>query len=394
MRDYYEFFCPVKIIAGHRALENIPFELSLLGACRIMIITDQGVRHHGLLTLVEGIFAKAGVDAACIFDEVPCDSSLRVVEQVSTLYRQHECQAIIAIGGGSVIDTAKAVNILVSLGGDDLMKYAGAHNLPRPLNPLFVVPTTAGTGSEVTMVAVVNDEVREQKIAFASYYLLPNAAVLDPRMTRTLPPHLTAMTAMDALTHAIEAYTGLAHNPMSDAYAVAAIEKISQHLGAALDNPDDIHARLELAQAATMAGIAFSNSMVGLVHSLGHALGATSHLPHGMCMSIFLPHVLTYNLSCDGHRLGRLLLPLAGETKYLQTPNVERAEAVIHHIHHLKDELYARTGLPRTLKESGKVSFDHFDDIIQKALNDGSIIYNHKEPTPEDLRRILQQAWE
>lgn len=393
MRDYFEFYCPVKIIAGQQALENIPFELTLLGVRRVLLITDAGVRQNGLLTPILQAFVGMDIEIGCIIDDVPSDSSLQVVKQVSQAYRTHECQAILAVGGGSVIDTAKTANILVSLGGDDLMAYAGAHNLPKPLNPLFVVPTTAGTGSEVTMVAVISDDATQQKIAFASYHLLPNVAILDPRMTKTLPPRLTAMTAMDALTHAIEAYTGLAHNPLSDAYAISAIELVATNLPKALDTPDDSDARLGLAVAATMAGMAFSNSMVGLVHALGHGLGAIAHLPHGVCMNIFLPVVLSYNLDHDGERLGRLLLPLAGESVYLQTAPDQRADALIRHIRTLQQSLHARTGLPYTLEQTGQVQISQFDAIAKKALNDGSIIYNQKEATLDDLTKLLHQAW-
>jgi alcohol dehydrogenase len=323
-KPYFEFFCPVKTIAGHQALEHIPFELAALSCSRPMLITDKGVRGAGLLALVEAVLAASHAPAAVVFDDVPADSSLATVRAAAASYRAHQCDAIIALGGGSVIDTCKAVNILVSEGGDDLLQYAGAHTLKRPLKPLFVVPTTSGTGSEVTMVAVISDTHAGVKIPFTSYFLLPNAAVLDPRMTLTLPPAITAATAMDALTHAIEAYTGLAANPMSDAYATAAIQKISRHLLAVLDHPQDARGRLELAQASTMAGIAFSNSMVGMVHALGHSLGAVCHLPHGVCMSVLLPYVLEYNSVVAGERIGELLPPLGGPS-LRATPQPPRA---------------------------------------------------------------------
>lgn len=392
-KPYYEFFCPVKIIAGHAALEHIPFELATLGAKRPLIITDKGVRTNGLLAPIEAAFITADVEIGAIFDEVPPDSSLDTVRLAAALYREHQCDALIAVGGGSVIDTAKATNILVTEGGDDLLKYSGAHNLPKPLKPFFVIPTTSGTGSEVTMVAVVSDPEKSVKMAFASYYLMPHAAILDPRMTMTLPPHLTAMTAMDAMTHAIEAYTCMAANPLSDAYATAAIKKVSQNLFKVLDNPKDHEARLELAQASTMAGIAFSNSMVGLVHSLGHALGAVAHLPHGLCMNLFLPYVLEYNQEINGQKIADLLLPLAGSEIYAQTPASERAEKTIDTLYEIRNQLYARTKLPRTLSETGKVQETQFDEIAEKALNDGSIIYNPKEASLEQLKKILQKAW-
>lgn len=392
-KPYYEFFCPVKVIAGHAALEHIPFELATLGAKRPLIITDKGVRANNLLAPIEAAFESTDAKIAAIFDDVPPDSSLGTVRSAAQLYRDHDCDAIIAVGGGSVIDTSKATNILVSEGGDDLLKYSGAHNLPKPLKPFFVIPTTSGTGSEVTMVAVVSDTEKNVKMPFASYYLMPHAAILDPRMTQTLPPHLTAMTAMDAMTHAVEAYTCMAANPISDAYATAAVKKVSANLFNVLDNPTDAQGRLELAQASTMAGIAFSNSMVGLVHSLGHALGAVAHLPHGLCMNLFLPYVLEYNKEVKGDKIAELLLPLAGADIYAQTPAHLRADKTIATILTMRDRIYSLTKLPRTLSETGKISEAQLDEVAEKALNDGSIIYNPKEASLEDLKSILKKAW-
>lgn len=392
-KPYYEFFCPVKVIAGNAALEHIPFELATLGAKRPLIITDKGVRANGLLSPIEAAFSTTDTVIAHVFDDVPPDSSLEVVRLAAEAYRTNKCDAIIAVGGGSVIDTSKATNILVSEGGDDLLQYVGAHNLPKPLKPFFVIPTTSGTGSEVTMVAVVSDTQKNVKLAFTSAYLMPHAAILDPRMPLTLPPHLTAMTGMDALTHCVEAYTCLAANPLSDAYASAGIKKISENLFNVLENPNDQQGRLELAQASTMAGIAFSNSMVGLVHSLGHALGAVAHLPHGLCMNLFLPYVLEYNKQVNGQKVGELLLPLAGADIYAQTPATQRADRAIATILAMRDRLFTLTKLPRTLRETGKVNEDQLDEIAEKALNDGSIIYNPKEASLKDIRDILQKAW-
>ncbi len=392
-KPYYEFFCPVKVIAGHAALEHIPFELATLGSQRPMIITDKGVRSNNLLAPIEAAFESTDAVIGYVFDDVPQDSSVATVRRAAQLYRENNCDAIIAVGGGSVIDTSKATNILVSEGGDDLLQYSGAHNSPRPLKPFFVIPTTSGTGSEVTMVAVVSDTEKNVKMPFASYYLMPHAAILDPRMTQTLPPHLTAMTAMDAMTHAIEAYSCMAANPISDAYATAAIKKISNNLFNVLDNPSDEQGRLELAQASTMAGIAFSNSMVGLVHSLGHALGAVAHLPHGLCMNLFLPYVLEYNKDVNADKIAELLLPLAGADVYAQTPAHLRADKTISTLLAIRDRLYALTKLPRTLQETGKVSEAQLDEVAEKALNDGSIIYNPKEANLEELKAILKKAW-
>ena len=221
---------------------------------------------------------------------------------------------------------------------------------------------------------------------------MPHAAILDPRMTQTLPPHLTAMTAMDAMTHAVEAYTCMAANPISDAYATAAVKKVSANLFNVLDNPTDAQGRLELAQASTMAGIAFSNSMVGLVHSLGHALGAVAHLPHGLCMNLFLPYVLEYNKEVNGDKIADLLLPLAGADIYAQTPAHLRADKTIATILTMRDRIYSLTKLPRTLSETGKISESQLDEVAEKALNDGSIIYNPKSQFGR-FEIYLKKAW-
>ena len=392
-RPFYEFFCPVKIIAGHEAIEHIPFELTTRGRSRPMIVTDTGVRAAGLLAPVVDALESAALACGAIFDDVPQDSSLATVRAAAQAFRAARCDAIVAIGGGSVIDTAKAVNLLVSEGGDDLLAYSGAHNLRRPLGPLVVVPTTAGTGSEVTLVAIISDLAGGRKIPFTSHFLLPDVAVLDPRMTLTLPAFATAMTAMDALTHAVEAFTCLAANPISDAYASAAVGKIARHLLPVMDHPGEPQGRLELAQASTMAGIAFSNSMVGLVHSLGHALGAHAHLPHGACMSLLLPYVLEYNLGARAERIGELLLPLAGADAWAATPAPRRAPTAIEAIRRLRDALHARCGLPRTLAETGKVERAQLPAIAELAIDDGSIVFNPVETDRADLLGVLERAW-
>lgn len=392
-KAYFEFFCPVKTIAGHKALEHIPFELQTLGASRPLIITDAGVKNAGLLNNVLPVFQEAGIEIADIYDNVPPDSSTKIVTEIAALYRSKKADSIIAIGGGSVIDTSKGVNILVSEGGDDLRKYSGAGILKRPLKPLFVVPTTAGTGSEVTLVAVISDSASGAKLPFTSYFLLPNAAVLDPRMTLTLPPSITAATAMDAMTHAIEAYTCLAKNPLSDAYAAQAIRKISENVLHVMDHPQDADARLELALAATMAGIAFSNSMVGLVHALGHALGALCHVPHGVCMNVFLPYVLEYNMEVNADIVGELLLPLAGAEVYAATPKQVRGDRALQRIRALRDELYARVKLPRRLSETGKVTREQLAQLASIAMDEGPILFNPKEMDYEEALALLERAW-
>ncbi|MCD6616009.1 iron-containing alcohol dehydrogenase [Aeromonas veronii] len=393
MSRYYDFFCPVKLLAGEQALEQMASELASLGARRPLLLTDKGVNATGLATLLANVLAEGELPVAAIWDEIPADSSTAVVERIAKRYRELDCDSLVALGGGSVIDTAKAVNILTSMGGDHLLDYSGAGCLTRPLKPLAVVPTTAGTGSEVTLVAVIKDETSGRKVPFTSPFLLPQLAVLDPRLTQGLPLNITAATAMDAMTHAIEAFIGTAKNPVSDALALMAVEKIASALPQIIHDPQNKQLRLQLAEGSTLAGMAFSNSMVGLVHALGHSLGARCHLPHGLCMNLFLPTVLDYNRPEVDSELARLLLPLVGEERFAATPAHQRAEATITAIRTLRDTLWQAVKLPRTMSEAGVSDRSLLTEIRDLAINDGALLFNRKDADREQLLTLLERAW-
>ncbi len=391
--EYYEFHFPVKIISGHGALASLPNELRVLKTCRPMIISDQGVRKAGLVDIVLDALGESEVTVGALFDQVPPESSTDVVNGISRLYTEKHCDGLIAVGGGSVIDTAKGVNILVSKDGEDILDFRGADILEGPLAPFVVIPTTAGTGSEATTAAVIVDAETHVKLGFVSEFLLPDVAFLDSRMTLTLPPKLTAATGMDALTHAMESFICIQKNPMSDAYAWQAVKLIGDHLRDAARMPENVDLRLILANASTMAGTAFSNSMVGCVHSMGHATGSVAPVPHGLAMSIFLPHGLALNLPACRDTLGELLLPLAGASVYADAPVESRAEKTIQAVTELKEDLYQITGLPRTLKEAG-VRRDQFDAIARLAINDGSALMNPVELGLEEAHQLLEAAYE
>jgi len=221
-------------------------------------------------------------------------------------------------------------------------------------------------------------------------------------MTLGLPPALTAQTGMDALCHAIEAYTCLAKNPVSDGAALAAMALISRYLLHVVRHPDDRQARLAMANAATLAGVAFSNSMVGMVHALGHAVGGVCGVPHGACMAIFLPYGLEYNLHRNGELTAELLLPLAGEEVFSRVPRHRRAERVVAWIRSLNEDLHQATDgrHARWLREvsdaagTPMVAKDRLDAIAATAINDASIVYNPEELDLEDCRMVLEAAWE
>lgn len=389
--DYYEFCNPVKILSGERAIEHIGYELAALGASRPLVLTNKQLLELKVATVVLDALADSEAEVVAVYDDVPVDSSVAVVDDVARVFREAGADAIVAVGGGSVLDTAKGATIVLTHGGE-LMDHRGAESLLGRRAVAFVaVPTTAGTGSEVTAAAVIKDTERHVKMGFTSLSLLPDVAILDPRMTTKLPPRLTASTAMDALTHAVEAYSCVQANPLSDAYACAAIDLIREHLLDVLERPEDAKGRLALANAAMLAGAAFSNAMVGIVHAMGHAAGGVAGVAHGDAMAILLPHGMAYNLDVAGDRYGRLLLHLAGPEAYAATPPEQRGRAAIDAVRALLDALHERAGQPVALGEVG-VSREQVPEIARAALDDGAMAMNPKQPTLDEVVAVLEGA--
>ena len=390
---YYEFQNSAKILSGKFALENIPLELKMLNAKRPLFLSDDTLNKIGTVKIVlDAIEKQDDVVVGKQFTNIPPDSDLDLIKKIVNIYKEANCDSIIALGGGSVIDTAKGVKMVLSQNVEDINELMGAEILTYGKHiPFVAIPTTSGTGSEVTAVAVILDKLRQIKMEFISYYLLPDVAVIDPRMTETLPKKIAASTGMDALCHAIEAYTCLQKNPMSDAYAISAIKLIGENLIDSVEK-DKKEAKIAMANASMMAGVSFSNSMVGLVHAIGHALGGVCHVPHGNAMNILLPYCMEYNMDKIGEEYGRILLYLAGEDVYLNTKKENRGERLVEIIKEMKERLNKLTGLPITLKEAGVKEAD-LSEVAKKAINDGAIIVNPKEARYEDVLNILKKAY-
>ncbi|HPC04127.1 MAG TPA: iron-containing alcohol dehydrogenase [Syntrophales bacterium] len=387
---YYQFYCPVKILSGDNALGYIPFEMTLLGVSRAMVVTDRGVAGAGLLSFLEAAFADSDRRIGHVFDEVPVDSSNRVANGLADLFRERKCDCFIAVGGGSAIDTAKGAAIVLSGETNDLLDLQGAERIRKDLTPLIVVPTTAGTGSEATRVAVIFNEENNVKMSFVSDKLYPRVAVLDPRMTLTMPPRITASTGMDALTHAVEAYLSVQKNPLSDAFALLAVDLVRRFLVRAAEDGRDREARFAMANAALFGGIAFSNSMVGVVHALAHAAGAVGHVPHGTANALLLPWGMEHNLGVSAKPMAELSFHLGGASGFLDPR--EQAESAISLVRNLLLKLNRVSGIPLRLRDAG-VGEDLLPAIAQTAINDGTILYNPGEVTYEDALGILQKAF-
>lgn len=390
--SYYEFRNSVKILSGKKALENIPFELKNLGVKKPIFLSNDMLVKFGLVEHVLSAFKGSNICIGPVYTDIPVDSSVEVVNNIAKVYRENNCDSIIAIGGGSVIDTAKGLNIVITENTDDLLEFMGAEILTGKQQPFIVVPTTAGTGSEATLVAVIKNNEKKVKMEFVSYNLLPDVAVLDARMTKSLPKKITASTGVDALVHAIEAYTCLQKNPLSDAYATAAINLIREYLPQAVKNGSNEDVRLAMANASLMAGVSFSNSMVGIIHAIAHSLGGVCGVPHGDANAILLPHGIEYNMEVIKDYYSDLLLPMAGAEIYANTPKEERARKLVETIRDFSMKLKEEAGLATKLSEVG-VKREDFDKIALAAINDGAIIYNPKEASYDDVMNILEKAY-
>lgn len=366
----FVYFGPTKIIFGSgSSTAELESEMSALGCSRAVVVTDPGVIKAGLS---EKIIKTLGDKCVGVFSDVPQDTGIDVVNRGAAFAREKGADIVISIGGGSVIDTAKCMCILLTEGGD-LANFEGIQLLTRPQTPHIVIPTTAGTGSEVTWIAVVFDKRKGQKILIVESYNTPRVAILDPQLTLTLPPLLTASTGMDAMTHAIEAMTSIDREPISAGMALHAIRLVSTYLPQCTQNGNNINARGQMQLAATMAGWAFCNSMVGLVHAMAHSIGAVSHIPHGVSCGILLPYCMDYNID-DGEPEAIKIYATVAQALGVSTRNDEPERAAKAAVKEIFD-LLKRIGHPQKLSESGVKEAD----ILKAAdlsMADGAIVNN------------------
>lgn len=258
---------------------------------RVLIITDPGVAQHGLTKPLEEALSGAGI-AYAMFDRTVANPTTATVEAAKDLYLENGCQAVVAVGGGSSMDCAKAALIRVKRPGKPLSRCKGILKVHTRLPLLIAVPTTAGTGSETTLAAVITDDKTRHKFAINDFPLIPRYAVLDPRLTVSLPPALTATTGMDALTHAVEAYIGRSTTRDTREDALTAVKLIFENLDTAYTHGADLTARKNMLEAAFRAGCAFTKSYVGYVHAVAHSLGGEYNVPHGLANAVLLPFVL------------------------------------------------------------------------------------------------------
>ncbi len=383
--EYFQFQCRTKVIFGVGTINEIPDEIKELDSRRALIVTDKVVKNLDFFKKIVNILKSSEIKLVGIFDEVPVNSEIEIVNKGYKLAKEENIDILIAIGGGSVIDTAKGMNILLKEGGDLLEDHQGVYLLKRPLKNLIAIPTTAGTGSEVTFAAVIKDSNQKLKISFISPYLAPNTAILDPNVTVSCPPKLTASTGMDALSHAIESIHSLQNEPISDALALNAIRLINENLREAVNNGENIEVRGNMLIAANMAGLAFTNAFVGVVHAIAHALGGYCNVPHGIANSIMLPYGMEYNLEyCKRYAF-------VAEAFGIDIRGLSSKEAGKKAI----DAVWQLTrdcDMPQKLREVG-VKIEDLSKVAEDAMGDGSIYNNPREATLEEVEEILRKAY-
>jgi len=378
----FGFELPTRIEYGPNRAGEIGRFLAELEADRVLVISDEGIRKAGLLKPILAGIDSAGKERA-VFDRVspnPRDSEL--VEGAEEA-RALGAEALVAVGGGSVLDCAKGVSVLARQGGRP-QDYQDRGAISPDVLPLIAFPTTAGSGSEVTFSAVITDTQERNKFTMKSPLIAPRIALLDPLMTRSMPSALTAATGMDALTHAVEAYTAKPAHVLSDAVALGAVELISEHLVSAVTRGQDEEARASMLLGSVIAGIAFSHSDVGAVHCLAEAMGGIYDAPHGACNAVILPEMMAWNRDACPERYARIAEAMGERFEDVESG----AEAAVNAVR----ALARRVGLPG-IRELG-LEREDFAALARRSVLNGSNGSNPRTMWEEDYLRVLERLWE
>lgn len=376
-------FVAPEFIFGVGARHRVGFYARNLNAKRVMVVTDQGVTAAGWLAEVLENLEREGIQATVFSGLTPNPKDHEVMAGAEA-YRQAVCDVIVAVGGGSVIDCAKGIGVMVANGGS-ILSYEGVDEIPAPGPPLICIPTTAGTSADISQFAIIINTAERSKIAIISKTVVPDVALVDPETTITMDPYLTACTGMDALTHAIEAYVSTASSPVVDVHALAAIRGVRTHLLEVIADTTNLAAREHMMLASLQAGLAFSNASLGAVHAMAHSVGGYLDLPHGESNALLLEFVIDFNFPTTVDRyqhIGEALgIDLRGrtqaQTKRLIMDDIRslRLAAGIH------EGLAARGNLTGSLGE-----------LAKHAIHDACIYTNPRRATAADVEAIYSEA--
>jgi alcohol dehydrogenase class IV len=382
------FNVPGTIIAGAGASQELPAQARALGATRALLVTDGFMVSNGLAGRFVDLLESNGLPTS-VFAEVQPDPTDKNVRDGLRALRESQADLLVALGGGSPIDAAKAIAMLAT-NAPPLRQYMGYHKVPRAGLPLIAIPTTAGTGSEVTKVAVITDTARDEKMMLLDKHLLPAVALVDYTLSMSMPPALTAYVGVDTLTHGIEAFVSRKANGLSDPLALACIQHCARFLERAWAHGDDAEARAGMALAACQGGMAFANSSVALVHGMSRPLGAVFHLPHGLSNAVLLPAVTRFSLpgAVGRYAVVARTMGLAAH----DAPDEAAAQALTTGL----VALNARLGIPR-LRDCNGMDAARFEQVVAKmaenALASGSPQNNPVVPGAQQIVALYHEVW-
>ena len=378
----FEFVLPTKIRYGSGMVKVLGETLTSLQAKKVMVITDKGLVKAGVVTRITDLIKAAGIPFI-IYDEIEANPKDYNVEAAAEAARQQSVDTIVAFGGGSPIDAAKAVAVLAKQGGK-VRDYQGKGKIKDDCMPFIAIPTTAGTGSEVTFSSVITDTKEKFKFTIKSPAIAAQTAIIDPELTLSVPPLVTAATGIDALTHAIEGYTANCTEPIAEAVGLYAVEYIAKNIVEAVKNGNNLAARDQMLMGSLLAGLSFSHADVASVHCMAEALGSIYDAPHGMCNAILLPYVMEYNLPAAEYKYARVARAMGIE----EADDSKAAVKGIEHIKHLSKEI----GLPGI--QSLQVRREDFGLLAEMSVKNGSNESNPRSITKEAYEMLFNKAYQ
>lgn len=381
--DLFTFEAPARLTFGAGAVGKFPDLIAGFGR-RALVVSDPGIAKAGILDRVLGFLRDAHVSSDA-FTSVEPNPSVETVEAAHALYRKSDAEFVVAVGGGSSMDVAKVVAVLAAHGGG-VRDYEGIGKVPGPVVPSVAIPTTAGTGSEVTVFAVITDRQRRFKMTIGSPFLVPQVAICDPELTISMPKPLTAATGMDALTHGIECFINTTPNPIAKALAMESIRLIGGALRTAYQRGSDLPARSTMLLGSTMAAMAFTRTRLGNVHAMSHPLGAFFDVPHGVANAILLPYVMAWNLrSCLG-TYPPIAVAMGEEVDGM--PPERASERAVEAVQRLSRDV----GIPEHLREVG-VTQDAIPALATDAMKSGNVLVNPRPTTYDDIVELFEKAY-
>ncbi len=377
-----KFLVP-EIVFGHGAMAEAGFAARRLDARRVFVVTDPGIIEAGWYDELVGHLDDAGLPHSMWHGVTPNPKDHEVADGFEA-YLASGADVVIGLGGGSVIDAAKAIAVLSTNGGS-ILDYEGVDRVTQAIPPLIMIPSTSGTGADLSQFCVITDTARRLKATLIGRALVPNISITDPRLLTTMPEELNAATGLDALTHGIEAYVSKAANALTDVHALTAIRLVDANLLNTIDFPNEPTSRSGMAQASLEAGLAFTNAILGATHAMSRQVGGALDLPHGVLNGVLLPHVIRFNACTDAERYVPIAQALGVRVEHMYAE--EAAHAAADRVRDLADSV----GVPKGLADLG-VTEEDIPFLSRNTLGDACLLTNPRDPSVDDVSDIFRAA--